>query len=178
MNNKAFRFVLCLVAVMLVLALGTAAFAKPGDTPRVGHSSTLANEGDLYRVNITSEHLRLHTDADVTSSVITSLSNGTTVVFKAEKDGWWKVQVKSTGTVGWLDKKFLAQYYTDNREPGTYTVAVTTKLNVRSEPRTSASVLSTLKDGAKVKIARLNGDWGELDSIGSGKWVAMDYLIN
>lgn len=137
----------------------------------VGGSTSMANKGDRYIVNV--EGLNFRAGPGMGYRIITSLEKGTVLVYLSNSDGWWKMYTAS-GKVGYVDRQYLTQDTTEKQ--GNYFVTASS-LRIRKAPKTSAGVLGTVKKGTIVTISGLNGDWGYLsDGAGVQGWVALKYL--
>ncbi len=60
---------------------------------------------------------------------------------------------------------------------GTYTVSVSSTLNVRSGPGTNYSIVGSLTNGTVVEILETSKGWGKFTGNGTTGWISLDYAI-
>lgn len=87
-----------------------------------------------------------------------------------ESGGWYKIKL-SDGRTGWISKTYAV--------PNTQTMGVVTatKLNVRTGPSTSYSIMHVLWNGNQVPIIDDSGNWYKIRlSDGRTGWVSKTYL--
>ena len=162
--RKCFR---ALAAALLVLVLALSSMPALA----VNGSTTMAEKGDRYIVNVAG--LNLRTGPGMNYSRITSLKRGTTLTYVGNNGGWWKVYT-STGLKGYVDRQYLAPEPTE--KTGNYFVTASA-LRIRKQPKLSSGILGTVKKGAIVTITTLNGDWGYLEDGASVQgWVALQHV--
>lgn len=157
-SSKAVKRTMCLLliaAMLAVVALPAMAASKPSGAYVV----TTKNKNDRLRVH-----------SGPWGAVIDYLKYGTVVVYKSSKSGWWKVTYY--GGSGYVDGK----YTTSVTDLPSAKYKALTKLNVRSKPKSSASVVGTLKTNKKVSIADKKGDWVHIYRGSANGWVLAKYL--
>ncbi|MDO4739808.1 MAG: SH3 domain-containing protein [Eubacteriales bacterium] len=153
----------CLMALMLAVA-SLPALA-------VGGSTTIAERGDKYIVNVSELNVRKGPGTEY--AVLGTVKKGAVLTFVSNSGGWWKVYA-SNGKGGYVDKQFLSPQSTQSS--GNYFVTAN-ELRIRKAPSTSAGVLGTVEKGTLVTINRINGDWGYLSAgAGTKGWVALKYV--
>lgn len=156
------RMVCALVAAVLLATTAAPALA-------VGQSTTLAKKGDGYYVAVSG--LNLRSSPAMEDNIIRSLKKNTKLVFISEKYGWWRVQY-AKGKYGYVDRQFL----TRKNVPKTGTYKTTARLSLRTAPKTSATRITTIGKGKKVRVTQLNGDWVYVTYGSREGWVAAKYL--
>jgi len=131
----------------LVSSAGAAVVAVPSllTVPSAGARST-------DRLRVTVNGLRLRSGPGTGKGVIASLAKGTVVrnlfaeAVKANGYTWIKVEVDSTGAVGWVASEFLGPV--DQGWPiGSMAHVAVSRANLRSSPSLSAGVVTTVGQG-------------------------------
>ena len=138
-------------------------------------------------VNI-STTLSVRETSDVLGKELAKLTNGTKLIVIGEEDSWYKIKYENL--VGYVYKDYVkvnkentqiennfesVQERTISTTKGTVT-GVNTSLNVRSGASTSASIIGTLKNGAKVDITGESGNWYKINYNGRVGYVSKDYV--
>ena len=130
--------------------------------------------------------LNVRSGASTSASIIGTLKNGANVDITGESGNWYKINY--SGKVGYVSKNYVKKGTTPQSQPkpeekpqtetkvtGTVT-GITTTLNVRSGASTSASIIGTLKNGAKVDITGESGNWYKINYNGRVGYVSKDYV--
>lgn len=116
---------------------------------------------------ITGNRVRLRANADLDSKIIKEFSKDDLVLVTGEKNGFYAVEPVK-GTKGYL----FRSYVLDN-------VVEASKVNVRLEPSTEASIVTQLETGTHVDgtISKLNSKWLEIDLPKEARfYVAKEYV--
>ena len=130
--------------------------------------------------------LNVRSGASTSASIIGTLKNGANVDITGESGNWYKINY--SGKVGYVSKNYVKKGTTPQSQPkpeekpqtetkvtGTVT-GITTTLNIRSGASTSASIIGTLKNGAKVDITGESGNWYKINYNGRVGYVSKDYV--
>ena len=130
--------------------------------------------------------LNVRSGASTSASIIGTLKNGAKVEITGESGNWYKINY--SGKVGYVSKNYVKKGTTPQSQPkpeekpqtetkvtGTVT-GITTTLNIRSGASTSASIIGTLKNGAKVDITGESGNWYKINYNGRVGYVSKDYV--
>ena len=130
--------------------------------------------------------LNVRSGASTSASIIGTLKNGANVDITGESGNWYKINY--SGKVGYVSKNYVKKGttpqsqqkpeekpQTETKVTGTVT-GITTTLNVRSGASTSASIIGTLKNGAKVDITGESGNWYKINYNGRVGYVSKDYV--
>ena len=130
--------------------------------------------------------LNVRSGASTSASIIGTLKNGANVDITGESGNWYKINY--SGKVGYVSKNYVKKGTTPQSQPkpeekpqtetkvtGTVT-GITTTLNLRSGASTSASIIGTLKNGAKVDITGESGNWYKINYNGRVGYVSKDYV--
>lgn len=93
-----------------------------------------------------------------------------TACYVLESSGNWRRIKTFRGLTGWVSATYLSK---------NGTVKVSTnggRLNVRSKPSTSGSVLGSLKNGSSVTATHVSGNWAYITSGSLKGWASIGYL--
>ncbi len=114
---------------------------------------------------ITCDNVNLRQNPGTSSSIITKLSEGTSVTVLGSSDNWYKVSVGSN--TGWVCGDYIE-----------ITASVSVEiLNLRSEPNTSSDIVDKLSKNTKVSILESSNDWYRVrTSEGKIGWVLGKYI--
>lgn len=177
MQIKKFARALVAAGLVIVMTVGTA-FASYGTG------------------TVTADALRMRSQPNTTSSIVTVLYEGTKVeLLSAEENGWYKVSYN--GKVGYMSAEWLNVVVTAStgstgtqnppaqsssntpapaKESNVGMVVGAGLLNVRSGPDTGSSRIGFLKDGDVVTIADKVGDWYKISILGIYGYVSAKYI--
>lgn len=121
--------------------------------------------------------LNIRKEANAESEKVDSYKKGDKVEVKAVKDGWGQTDK------GWVSMKYLKADATASTEPevgnnttyktGKATVKVNTTLTIRKEAKGDAEKVDSYKNGDKVEITKVDGEWGQTDK----GWINLKYVI-
>ena len=130
--------------------------------------------------------LNVRSGASTSASIIGTLKNGAKVEITGESGNWYKINY--SGKVGYVSKNYVKKGttpqsqqkpeekpQTETKVTGTVT-GITTTLSVRSGASTSATIIGTLKNGAKVEITGESGDWYKINYNGKVGYVYKSYI--
>lgn len=99
-------------------------------------------------------------------SKVGSVKSGAQVKIVGSSGNWYKIAAQSVS--GYISKN----YVTVGRSAKT-----TTRLNVRTKPSSSSSLVTTLSSGAKLTVMSVDGNWANVRYSGSKTgYVSMNYL--
>ncbi len=123
---------------------------------------------------VTADALRLRSQANTTSSILTMVNAGTQAdVLSREENGWYKVSYK--GTEGYMSAEYVAVEWTVPAKGKVNAQGAT--LNVRSGPGTGYQRIDALSDGATVDILELTEGWYHIQLGELKGYVSADYLL-
>lgn len=126
---------------------------------------------------VTADGLRLRSEANTTSSVLTSAATGAhVVVLEEEQNGWYKV---NCGTKeGYMSAAYLKLEAKADADLGYGKVTTEgSVLNMRSGPGTGHDKVRTLQDGTVVKLTGMDSGWYKIEYSGSKGYVSSDYIV-
>ncbi|MBZ5749811.1 SH3 domain-containing protein, partial [Metabacillus rhizolycopersici] len=163
--------------------------------PIVGSSPELEQTMETKYVNISigsSLNMRNHPSAD--SSIIVKLARGTEVTVYSEADGW--AEIKAYEQLGYVSSDYLSSTKTtagtessleNGPDPSNENTAdeIISKyvnviygstLNMRTEPTTSATIMTKLSRGTVVTVYSEENDWARITANGQTGYVSSQYL--
>jgi beta-N-acetylglucosaminidase/uncharacterized protein YgiM (DUF1202 family) len=175
-----------LLPTVCIAVLSTVAFEEK---VFAAQSDTLVSENTMKTttqyVTISSGFLNVRENASTSSSVVTTLNNGTEVTVYSQENGWSKVKVN--GKVGFVSSKYLTSAKT-NIIPSTKasTAKTTTKyvnvssgsLNLRKSASTSADIVTTIKQGTAVTVYSEENGWAKIIVSGKEGYVSSKYITS
>jgi uncharacterized protein YgiM (DUF1202 family) len=175
-----------LLPTVCIAVLSTVAFEEK---VFAAQSDTLVSENTMKTttqyVTISSGFLNVRENASTSSSVVTTLNNGTEVTVYSQENGWSKVKVN--GKVGFVSLKYLTSTKT-NIIPSTQasTAKTTTKyinvssgsLNLRKSASTSADIVTTIKQGTAVTVYSEENGWAKIIVSGKEGYVSSKYITS
>ncbi len=121
-----------------------------------------------------SKYVKVNTALNVRSgpstndTVVMTLSNNTMVTVYEEQGGWSKI-----GEGKWVSSEYLSDSPSGTNVNTVMTVTANTGLNVRTEPNTSASIVTAYKKGTRVTIYEITNGWAR----GIKGWMYAKYLV-
>lgn len=104
--------------------------------------------------------------------VIAALGPGEGVAVLGKEFNWYKVRLRD-GTVGYAAAWVSRVLYDDEEQTA---VVDTDVLNVRTGPELGAAVLGTVRQGDRLRLREVRGDWWRVDYQGGNGWVAGQYM--
>lgn len=125
---------------------------------------------------VTGDSLRLRAEANTTSSILTTVTNGTqVVVLENQVNGWYKVDV--SGTVGYMSADYLSVTVQADTNLGTGILNTDgSSLNLRSGPGTSFRKVASIPANAVLTITGIENGWYKTSYNGSEGYVSSDYI--
>ena len=137
---------------------------------------------------VTADVLNIRKEANATSAAVGQYKEGDKVEILEIKNGHWGKTNK-----GWINLKYVKMDAAkddkdDKDEPkydedelgknktfkkGTATVKVNTTLTIRKTASQKGEVVGSYKDGEKVKILKVDGEWGQTDK----GWINLRYVV-
>ena len=155
---KLLRTTLLTVAVSAVCMIGASAASGVG--------------------TVNTDALRLRNEANTTSTILATASEGDTVVILEDAgNGWYKVDYNTVE--GYMSGEYLTVSAQADVTIG-YGLVQTggSTLNVRSGPGTTYSKVTTLSDGAVVSIVGIDNGWYKIKtSSGATGYVSSEYMV-
>ena len=125
--------------------------------------------------------LNIRKEPNSKSEKVGEYKKGTKVTITETKDGWGKTDK------GWISLKYVQMDSTSSStdktnnpdvgknttfKKGTATVVVNSTLTIRKEAKTDSEKVGTYKNGDKVNITEVNGEWGKTDK----GWINLKYV--
>ena len=150
--------------------------------------TAMSATGTIYNTN--GEGVNLRKNASTSSSIILGLKDGTTVTITAKNGDWYKVTYG--GYTGYVYAKYVNVSSSSSSNSGSNTttngdVAFSSTgyvgdtgyqgLNLRKSPSTSASIITTIPQGAVVTITAKNGDWYKVTYGGNTGYAHASYIV-
>lgn len=135
-------YTLVLTLALLISCLGITASAAEGTMHGIGF--------------VKADSLRLRSEASTSSKTLSKAPNGDCVVVISKTGDWYKVNYNLT--VGYMHSDYLKVATKENAELG-YGEITGTRVNMRSGPSTSHSIVTTGSRGSKCYIIGLNEGW-------------------
>ena len=125
----------------------------------------------------TTSGLNIRKEANAESEKVGSYEEGEKVTILEVKDGWGKTDK------GWINLKYVKMDAAAKEEEpvtgtnttfkkGTGTVEVNTTLSIRKEAKDTAEKIGSYKNGDKVTITEVSGEWGKTDK----GWINLRYV--
>ena len=136
----------------------------------VGATSARAADG---AATVTASALYMRSKPSTTSSAVTCLSKGTTVIVLDKNGGWYKVWCR--GQEGYMSADYLSASQTANAAFGSGAVKGSS-VNIRSGASTASSVLGSVSTGKTLSVTGVSGDWYKVSYNGSTGYIHSDYL--
>ena len=155
---KLLRTTLLTVAVSAVCMIGASAASGVG--------------------TVNTDALRLRNEANTTSTILATASEGDTVVILEDAgNGWYKVDYNTVE--GYMSGEYLTvSAQADVTIAYGLVQAGGSTLNVRSGPGTTYSKVTTLSDGAVVSIVGIDNGWYKIKtSSGATGYVSSEYMV-
>nr|WP_050608044.1 SH3 domain-containing protein [Clostridium niameyense] len=137
------------------------------------------------KLSSNSSSLNVRSAPSLSSSVIGSLSNNTTVSIINQNNGWSKI--KYGNNIGYISSKYLNNNNSSNSDNNNYNIIATSKvklssnsssLNVRSAPSLSSSIIGSLSNNSTVSIINQNNGWSKIKYGNSIGYINSRYLNN
>ena len=139
----------------------------------VSSSATAARADSTGAATVTASALNMRSEANTTSSIVTTLTKGTVVLVTGSEGGWYKVSYQ--GSEGYMLSDYLTFSQTATANLGTGTVT-SSNVRVRSGPGTGYSILGVLSNGTTLTVTGKSGDWYQVSYNGSTGYVSGAYM--
>ncbi|SCN25300.1 Gamma-D-glutamyl-L-lysine endopeptidase [Clostridium sp. N3C] len=175
-SNIKINTVKLLLGSMIVASIPFASNAVTAKTA-TGTSSS-SQQSATTKGTVTASKLNVRSGPGTNYDSIHTLWQGNVVTVLEQSNGWYKIQL-SNGKTGWVSGTYLQVSGTENpvkslSNTGTVTAS---KLNVRSGPDTSYSIIHTLWQGNTIKVIGESNGWYKIQlSNGTTGWVSGTYL--
>jgi uncharacterized protein YgiM (DUF1202 family) len=122
---------------------------------------------------VTASALNMRTSPSTSSSVVTCLPKGTTVLVTDSSDGWYQVWYQ--GQEGYMSADYLSFTTAAQANFGTGTITGNS-VRIRSGASTSSSVLGSADSGTTLSVTGVDGNWFQVSYNGSTAYVSGAYL--
>ena len=156
----------------------TKGYTDMGESTSTG-SSTGSTSGSTG-TGTTTSGLNIRKEPNSKSDKVGEYKEGTKVTITEVKDGWGKTDK------GWISLKYVKMDTTSSSttttekevgknttfKTGTATVEVNSTLTIRKEAKSSAEKVGSYKNGDKVTITEVSGEWGKTDK----GWINLAYV--
>ena len=133
------------------------------------------NRGQV--VNVDGSYLRVRAEASTSSSILTTMTEGTTFDIISNSNGWYKISYN--GITGYVHGDYVKELYLPSYEITTtgrvYDAAP--NLRVRSSASLNASIIGYLVDDTTVSIVGTEGEWYKIKYNNSYGYVHSDYIL-
>ena len=126
--------------------------------------TTTPSTGKTGKATITGDKLNIRKEADIKSESIGHYNKGDKVEILEVKGDWGRTDK------GWINLKYVKMDEAVKKNTGT--VNVKTGLYIRKEPKKTAEVVGSYKNGDKVTILETKNGWGRTDK----GWISLDYV--
>ncbi|KNB73944.1 SH3 domain-containing protein [Brevibacillus reuszeri] len=122
---------------------------------------------------VQTDGLNLRSEANTTSSIITTLAVGTSLTVVEKQGDWYRVQTPA-GQTGWVAGWLITVSQPSMPTPsGPYVTIVNPDTNVRSGPSTEHEIIKRVQPGEKYSIANKEGEWFQVKfTDGSSGYIA------
>ncbi|TWT26234.1 SH3 domain-containing protein [Planomicrobium sp. CPCC 101110] len=137
--------------------------------PIFGGQTAVAETGGTQ---ISASTVNVRSGPGLSYSVAGSLAKGDKVDVIGQEGDWLKIQAGET--TGWV-ASWLTSAATGNTA-AQKAVSTVDRLNVRSQPSLSASVLTQMKAGDQAEVIRETGDWVEVEFRNTRGFVSKQYI--
>lgn len=124
-------------------------------TPIKSRAATISSQAGV--VSVTSGRLNVRNTASTSSSVVSSLSNGSYVTLISKSGSWWRVEY-ADNTYGYCHADYIK---TTSGTPSTVKLS-SGSLNVRSGAGTSYSRIASLYNGEVVIVLSSSNGWSKI----------------
>ena len=184
------------------LANGTTGYCS-AEYMTVSDSPAVPDDPDGRTGTVTgTDTLNVRSGPSTNNGILFTISRGTKVTVLEESNGWYKIQVLNR--TGYAYAQYIeidqtgASPSADNSKPASTPTSTpspsqsappssnetgrvtlensTSRLNVRSAPNGSASIIGKLNHGAAVTITGESGDWYQIESGSIKGYVSKDYI--
>ena len=145
----------------------------------MGESSSTSSSSGSTGTGVTTSGLNIRKEGNSKAEKVGEYKEGTKITITEVKDGWGKTDK------GWVSLKYVKMDSTSSStttekevgknttfKKGTATVEVNSTLTIRKEAKSSAEKVGSYKDGDKVTITEVSGEWGKTDK----GWINLKYV--
>ncbi len=139
----------------------------------VSSSATAARADSTGAATVTASALNMRSEANTTSSIVTTLTKGTVVLVTGSEGGWYKVSYQ--GSEGYMLSDYLTFSQTATANLGTGTVT-SSNVRVRSGPGTGYSILGVVNSGTTLTVTGVSADWLQVSYGGSTGYISSAYV--
>lgn len=139
----------------------------PTPAPTPAPTPTPTYQCGIYKITASSLNVRKGTAT--TYGILGSVKNGALVTVTEVRDGWGKVAYGSS--MGWISLK-----YGEYIKTTAYTAKVSTSLNIRSGAGTSYGIVGKAKNGDKIPVVSISGEWAKVVYSGKYCYCSSKYL--
>jgi N-acetylmuramoyl-L-alanine amidase len=173
--------VLC-TAVLSSTFLATTTYAAQNQTTQpVNYQATSyttpATSVITKKVSVdANSNLNLRKGPSTNTAVVGKLKNNTIVTVLSETNGW--AHIRANGKEGYVSSQYLVNNATVTPPAvnKNMQVSVSTRLNVRTSPSTSAAIVTKLSNGAIVNVKSTSNGWSHITVNGKEGYVSSQYL--
>lgn len=150
----------------------------PSKVLLASHKTT--NKGIV--INDSNSSLVLYKNADAKSSVVSYLSVGEMVNIEGSNSNFYKVQVESTGAVGYISSANLISIQNnintklDTMSKSGQVINVSSKVHIRSNASLNSSIVTSLNNGNSLEILGLQGNWYKVNANGNTGYIYKTYV--
>lgn len=125
---------------------------------------------------VTGDSLRLRSEANTDSTILTTAVKGThVIVLEDQTDGWYQVELD--GQVGYMSADYLSVSAQSDAELGTAVLNTDgSTLNLRSGPGTGYAAVASIPADAVLTITGLDSGWYKTSYNGKDGYVSSDYV--
>ncbi len=128
--------------------------------------------GALYAGQVDASNLNLRSTPN--GAVVDSAARGTKVAVIDNSSEWYQIAVD--GQTYYASGAYINWIPECDFDLGLGTIKCSTTVNFRSQPNTSSSILSSLKNGQKVSIVGISDGWYKVVANGVTGYICPDYL--
>lgn len=184
-ENIKISSVKLIVGSLVVATIPFASLASMNDTEVKAADSPSSISSQNAKVfnatgTVTASQLNVRQGPSTNYSVIHTLWRGNVIKLIGSSNGWYKIQL-SDGRIGWVSSSYInnvTYQSSENITPlSTRGIVTASKLNVRSGPSTSHSVIHLLWKNNNVKVIGRTGNWYKIQlTDGRTGFVSGNYL--
>ena len=163
-----------LAAAMLIAPTASYIGSPVADAVKVD-SSTMVSADYATGIYTVKKNAKVRSGPGAVYEQLSTLVKGAQVTITEVESGWGYF-FENDSSYGWVSMSYLELFRADSEYAlGTYQCTAST-LNVRSGPGSSYSSVGKIKEGQKVILRLLNGEWGYIRDESISGWVNADHL--
>ncbi|RFU62707.1 SH3 domain-containing protein [Bacillus sp. V59.32b] len=145
-------------------------------------SKAVVPSGTKYYVTATT--LNIRKSASTSAARVDSVKKNAAVTLYEKKGSWGRVKTAS-GKTGWASLQYLTTKAPATPKPAPKPIAkapvkyyvTATSLNIRKEPKTTATSITSVKKNQVVSLYEKKGTWGKVKTAaGKTGWASLQYL--